>query len=107
PYVRCFEARRSPIPTVRQIEKTVRSAKTTIGFGFPSLADPFLLLLIDKPKVLTTIYSLKNYKIMKRVIIGVFVLLGIGTMQAGAQDITYGVKAEANMSNLSSKTRPG
>jgi len=37
---------------------------------------------------------------MKKVLVGLFVVLGLGTTQVNAQSITYGVKAEANMSNF-------
>jgi len=37
---------------------------------------------------------------MKKVVLGIMVILGIGTSQVNAQNITFGAKAEANMSNF-------
>ena len=37
---------------------------------------------------------------MKKIILGVMLLVGIGTSQLNAQSVSYGVKAEANMSNF-------
>ncbi|GEM_PF-3831826 len=36
---------------------------------------------------------------MKKLVLAVMVVLGVGMTQVNAQNITYGVKAEANMSN--------
>lgn len=36
---------------------------------------------------------------MKKVVLGIMVILGIGTTQVNAQNISFGAKAEANMSN--------
>lgn len=44
---------------------------------------------------------------MKKVIIGVMLLLGIGMGQAHAQIVSFGVKAEGNLSNFIIKKMPG
>ena len=46
-------------------------------------------------------------KIMKKAMLGLMVILGLGATQVNAQSITFGAKAEANMSNFNVSDLPG
>ena len=44
---------------------------------------------------------------MKKAMLGLMVILGLGATQVNAQSITFGAKAEANMSNFNLSDMPG